>query len=85
MKKLKVIKIDNYLYTLEDEERKIHTRNFEFLDTKVDIGDYIYIDDNALEENNIYTYGKIEEKSDVEDYIKIIHNNNEIYLQRYYG
>ena len=37
------------------------------------------------EENNIYTYGPIEENSDIKDLIKVIKKNKEIYLQRYYG
>lgn len=85
MKKVKVIKIDNYVYTLEDSDKLIYKKNFEFYDTDISVGDYIYISDEVLDEENIYTYGPIIENNDVNDLIKIIHNNKEIYLQRYYG
>lgn len=85
MKKLKVIQIDNFLYTLEDDNKEIYTINLEFYNTKVSIGDYLFIPIKVLKEKNIYTYGEIIENTDVDEYIKIIHNNEEIYLQRYYG
>ena len=37
--------------------------------------------------NGVYTYGKIKSENvmNTNEYIKIISNNKEIYLQRYYG
>ena len=85
MKKVKVIKIDNYIYTLEDANKKIYKKNFEFYDTEISVGDYIYISEEVLKEVNLFAYGPIIENNEVEDLIKIIHNDKNIYLQRYYG
>lgn len=85
MKKLKVIKIDNYLYTLEDEDKNIYVINIEFIDTDINIGDYLYISNEVLEENNLYTYGPIEKESDIKDLVKVIKKDKDEYLQRYYG
>lgn len=85
MKKVIVKNIDNYLYTLEDSNKKIYEINIQFYDTKIDIGDTIYIDDKVLEEVNIYAYGPLLEEANVEDLIKIVKDNKNIYLQRYYG
>lgn len=86
MKKALVTNIeDTYFYTLLDENKNEYKKNFEFYDTTVNIGDYIYLDDSILKEENMYTYGPIIENNEIEDLIKIIHNDKEIYLQRYYG
>lgn len=86
MKKVQILEIeDNYLYTLRDNDNKIYKKNIEFYDTEVSIGDYIYLDDQILNEVNIFAYGPIIENNEVEDLIKLIHNGKEIYLQRYYG
>lgn len=86
MKKVKVINIeDKYVLTLEDLDNKVYKKNIEFWDLKINIGDYIYIDDNVLEEANIYTYGPLLKDANVEDLIKIVKDDKEIYLQRYYG
>lgn len=86
MKKVQILEIeDNYLYTLRDNGNKIYKKNIEFYDTEVSIGDYIYLDDQILNEVNIFAYGPIIENNEVEDLIKLIHNGKEIYLQRYYG
>ena len=86
MKKVKVVNIeDKYVLTLEDTDEKRYRRNIEFYDIDINVGDYIYISDQILEEDNLYTYGPIEDKTDVEDLIKIVKEDKEIYLQRYYG
>lgn len=85
MKKVRVVEKDNYDYTLEDTNQKIYKVNIEFYDVTVDVGDYIYLDDKVLEEVNQYAYGPIIDKNNVEDLIKIVKDNDEIYLQRYYG
>ena len=73
MQKVKVVGKDNYDYILEGAKKEIYKINIEFYDVTVDVGDYIYLDDKVLEEVN------------VEDLIKIVKGNDEIYLQRYYG
>ena len=85
MKKVKVIKIDGYDYLLEDSDGNQYEMNIQFYDTKVEVGNLIYISGKVLKEPNIYSYGPIEEKPDDEDIIKIIQGDKEIYLQRYYG
>ena len=85
MKKVQVIEIDKYNYTLKDDDGNIYEKNMEFYNTTINVGDYIYISKNVLNEINSYTYGPIIENNDVEDLIKIIHNDKNIYLQRYYG
>lgn len=86
MKKVKVTNIENkYLLTLEDSNNKIYKKNIEFYDININVGDYIYIDDQVLAEANIYTYGPIVEEPNVDDLIKIVKDGKDIYLQRYYG
>ncbi len=86
MKKVKVIDIkDNFLYTLQATDNTTYKKNIEFIDININIGDIIYISNDVLKNKNIYTYGPIIEKNNPEDLIKIIHNNKDIYLQRYYG
>lgn len=86
MKKVKVIEIqDKYVFKLEDKEGKVYTKNIQFYDTEINVGDYIYISNDVLNEINLYAYGPIEENATVDDLIKVIHNDKEIYLQRYYG
>lgn len=86
MRKVKVIHIeDKYLLTLKDTENRIYRKNIEFYDFDIEVGDFIYISDEVLTEVNNYAYGPIKDKSDVEDLIKIVKGDKEIYLQRYYG
>lgn len=84
MKKVRVKEINGYDYVLEDIDNT-YTLNIEFYDVEVHIGDYIYISDKILNEKNVFAFGPINKVSKDEDIIKLIHNNNEIYLQRYYG
>ncbi len=85
MQKVRVVEKDNYDYILEGTKKEIYKINIEFYDVTVDVGDYIYLDDKVLEEVNQYAYGPIIDKNNVEDLIKIVKDNDEIYLQRYYG
>ena len=88
MIKTEIISINNYDYILSDGNNK-YNLNLEFydLDNKVNIGDIIYIPKKLLKNNGVYTYGKINDnkKENINEYLKIISNNKEIYLQRYYG
>ena len=85
MKKVKVIDINNYNYTLVDNNDITYIVNIEFYDIKVDIGDYIYLPNEVLKEKNLYAYGPIEHNTSIDNLIKIIKDNKEIYLERYYG
>ena len=88
MIKTNILSINNYDYVLSDGNNS-YNLNLEFydLDNKLNIGDIIYIPSKLLKNNSVYTYGKINEnkKENTDEYIKIISNNKEIYLQRYYG
>ena len=88
MIKTEIISINNYDYVLSDGIDN-YNLNLEFydLDNKLNIGDIIYIPKKLLKDNSVYTYGKInkDKKENDDEYIKIISNNKEIYLQRYYG
>ena len=88
MIKTEIISINNYDYILSDGNSNYHL-NLEFydLDNKLNIGNIIYIPSKLLKNNSVYTYGKINEnkKENTDEYIKIISNNKEIFLQRYYG
>lgn len=84
MKKVKVTNIDNYMITLENNNKK-YIKNIEFYDINLKEGDIIYISDEVLEEDNIYTYGPVKKDAKLEDLIKITKEDKSIYLQRYYG
>ena len=84
MRKLKVKEINRYDYVLEDIDN-VYTLNIEFYDVEVHVGDYIYISDKTLNEKNVFAFGPINKVCKDEDIIKLVHNNEEIYLQRYYG
>ncbi len=85
VKKLRVINKNGYLYKLEDINKRIYKLNIEFINADVNEDDYILLPEKILEEKNIYTYGPIIAKDDINEYIVITNNGNETYLQRYYG
>lgn len=99
MKKLEIIEINDYEYHLKDDNNKIYIINIEFqdIDIKPNINDYIYISEKLLDKNykeysKSYTFGnidsiygrKIEEDNDV-DIIAISINNKKTYMKRLYG
>ena len=51
MRKLKIIKIDNYNYELQDSNNKIYNLILEFMDINVfpKVNDYLYISKNLLD------------------------------------
>ena len=87
MKKVKITNINNYVVTFKDTDDKEYKKNIEFQDTEISEGDIIYISEEILDEDNIYTYGPLTnlENIELDDVIKIIKDDKEIYLQRYYG
>ena len=99
MKKLKIIKKDNYIYTLEDKENNQYTLNIEFqdIDTIPSINNYIYMSEELLDKNyeeysTMYTFGpldssygrKIKDENNP-DIIRIDIQDKSIYLKRLYG
>lgn len=99
MVKLKIININDYEYSLKDEEEHNYIINMEFFDVdeKPRIGDYIYINKELLNPkydgySTSYTFGSLENKYGKEniqmediDVIKVTLKNKEIYLKRLYG
>ena len=90
MKRLKIVKKEEYNYTLEDENLNKYTKAINFYDTrKPVVGDIIYIPEVVLKEKNIFSYGLIKnEEVDIfnpDDLIKIKTESEEYYLKRLYG
>ena len=88
MKKLKIKAINNYDYTLIDENEKIYRLNIEFYSKyKPQVNDILYVDDIVIEETNLYAYDEIYDVTnyDLKDIIKIVSNDKAYYFQRRYG
>lgn len=88
--KVKVVNIEGNIYNLEcnNEIYKVHILLVS--SKKIKIGDILYIPNKILMEKNLYTYGDINSKYgkniDLEsEYLKVIKEDEEYYLQRYYG
>lgn len=74
---------DNNFY-LMDEAGNQFIKNIDIMgDLELAVGDYIYIFRNTLENNNILQYGLIHNLTD--ELIKIVKNDVEYCLQRYFG
>lgn len=90
MIKLLIKNIEDYNYSLEDSNFNNYLINIEFYSYKPEIGDYIYLNKNLLEEK-ILNIGPLTSASgkDVidgdEDLIILEHNQDKIYLKRLYG
>ena len=99
MKKLKIIEVNNYDYTLKDKDGNLYELNIEFQGLKEmpQVNDIIYISEKLLDKkykeySNTYTFGNIDDKSgrDISteneiDLIVIEMNNQKYYLKRLYG
>ena len=87
MKKVKVIKIDNYNYSLFDG-KKTYVKNIElYSDEAIKVNDIIYISEKILKENNLFSFTELfhDKIIDRDDIIKVISDDKEYYLQRIYG
>lgn len=93
MKKLKVVSINNYNYSLKDEQENNYDIIIEFYDLKEPpkVGEYIYISNRLLNEKMLYfgpigsKYGRNITDENDEDILVLLKENERIYLQRYYG
>ena len=86
LKKLKVIKVDEYDYQFE-YGNKIIKKNIEFYSkTKPMVGDYVYVSESTLADN-ILSYGHIKSLNSIKhnNVMVIERDEKRIYLQRYYG
>lgn len=82
--KLKLKNIDNHNYLFETTTGEQLTLDIEIYGNKtIQINDYIYITESIVQENITLRFGPI--YTDKTEIIKIIHNNEIYYLQRYYG
>ena len=84
MKELVVKEINNYDYVLTDNI-KDYTKNIEFINVKVNVGDVILVPHSFIYEINMFTFGPFIKDSSDEDTIKILQDGKEIVLTRYYG
>ncbi len=97
LKKLEIIGVDNYLYTLKDEQNKTYQIQFEFydLETMPNIGDYITMPKELLDENYIdysifYAFGDVNcsgrKNPSPQEIIYVTNNKNQTKtLKRLYG
>lgn len=94
MKKLIIEEIENYNYFLKDTNNKIYRLNIEFYDlnSKPQKGDYLYINEETLEEKIPLsfgpldgTYGRDIKNEDDKDLLVLVINNQKNFLKRYYG
>ena len=99
MIKLKIENQNKYIYNLMDKNNNRYELNLEFndIEEKPQIGDYIYISAELLNPkyagySTSYTFGKLENKYGKEnieiddiDVIKVKTKKLEIYLKRLYG
>ena len=86
MYRVVIINIDEYTFTLQDSNNKNYIKVIEFMNTKYipQVGDYLTLPEDVLDEENIYAYGDIYDNNQ-DDIIKVERNDHVIYLQRYYG
>lgn len=86
MKSLKVIEKNNYDYVLLDSDNKRYYKNMDFYNTSVNVNDYLYMPECILEEENIFTFGPLQNSNiSANDIIKVINSDGQLFLQRYYG
>ncbi len=95
MIKLLIYKIDGYYYYFKDKSGNDYMFNIEFYDLleKPKIGDYLYVKQGLLNENNSLLcfgpidgkYGKSIESLEDDDIVILCIDNDNLYLKRYYG
>ena len=95
MKKLMIVKKDNYEYVLKDTDNKEYKFNMEFynIERNPEVGDYLFMSEKILQENNAVLsfdnleseYGRKIENADDEDIVVLMINEEKIYLKRVYG
>ena len=81
--KLRIVNIDKYDYTLQDEFNNTYTLNIEFFDLveMPKAQDYIYLTREILKENNFFSFSLTER----EGLLKLKIKNNIYYLERIFG
>ena len=87
MKKVKVIKIDNYKYILSDENEAF-IKNIEIYSRyKLHVNDIIYMSKKIIEDNNLLAFTDVFQDNiiEIDDIIKVVSDEDKYYLQRIYG
>ena len=94
MRKLMIVKKDNYEYVLKDTNNKEYQFNMEFYNIKrnPEIGDYLFMSEKILKENTFLSfdileseYGRKIENANDDDLVVLVINEEKIYLKRVYG
>lgn len=93
MIKLKIKKIDNFKYYLNDDNNKEYELKIEFHDIdEPKVNDYILLDESLLNIDYLLAFGSLKssyghtiKSSQDKDVIVIISDNKEIFLKRLYG
>jgi len=88
MKKVIIKEINDYNYTLVDNDNNKYIKNIEFYSTyKPVINDVIYLDESILHEVNLFAFDELYkmDKVNIKNYIKVVHEDKEYYFQRRFG
>lgn len=92
MEKLKIIKIENFNYTLLDKDNNEYKLRIEFNGLMPKLNDYIYMDKYLLKENILLSFGSLDSlygkdliNINDKEIISIMRGNKKIYLKRFYG
>lgn len=99
LRRLRIMKKNNYSYLFSDESDSEYVINIEFMDIEKapELGDYIYMNEELLNPqyegySTFYTFGSLNNQYGKEniamddvDVIKVILEDKEIWLKRLYG
>ena len=80
--------INNYDYTLVDNQNNEYVINIEFYSNyKPQLNDIIYFDNIIIDKTNLYAFDEVYDTMniDIKDIIKVVHEDKEYYFQRRYG
>lgn len=80
--------INNYDYTLVDNQNNEYVINIEFYSNyKPQLNDIIYFDNIIINKTNLYAFDEVYDTMniDIKDIIKVVHEDKEYYFQRRYG
>ncbi len=95
MKKLMIVKKENYEYVLKDTDNGEYQLNMEFYNVGKDpeVGDFLFMSEKLLQENNAVLsfdtfeseYGRKIENALDDDIVVLMIKDEKIYLKRVYG
>lgn len=79
-----VDEIGDFYYIFVDKFNNHYRVLIEFIDVSIKVGDRVFLPSLVLREENIFTYGPIYDDNSSE-YIKVMSDGKEYYLERYFG